>query len=80
MMDYLAKEMQIEHGPFSWRDPELGNARMLAQSGVPLAVPGSPMKRKFKYQVRDRYFDGGWSPKSEVVEIEVIFQETRESK
>src|SRR5690606_31312935 len=63
---------QIEPGPFSWQDPELGNARMLAQSGVPSAVPGTPMKRKFRYQVRARHFDGGWSPMSEVVEIEVF--------
>ena len=58
-------------GAFSWKDTELGTARMLAHSGVPGAISGSTMQRTFKYKIMARHFDGGWSQVSEVVEIEV---------
>lgn len=58
-------------GTFSWKDAELGTAKMLAHSGTPGAVSGTAMERKFKYKIMARHFGGGWSQVSEVVEIEV---------
>lgn len=58
-------------GAFSWKDAELGTAKMLAFSAAPGAVSGKAIQRKFKYKIMARHFDGGWSQVSEVVEIEV---------
>ncbi len=63
---------QVTPGTFSWTDPEMGNATIMAQSGYQASHVGWPVRRTFKYQVMARHFDGGWSPVSEVVEIQVM--------
>ncbi len=63
--------VQPASGTFNWKDAELGTARLLANSGVPGAISGTPMQRTFKYKIMARHFDGGYSPVSEEIEIEV---------
>jgi hypothetical protein len=63
---------QVTPGTFSWTDPEMGNATIMAQSGYQASHAGWPVRRTMKYQVMARHIDGGWSPVSEVVEIQVM--------
>ena len=64
---------QVAPGTFSWTDPEMGNATIMAQSGYqPSPSPSIfPVRRIFKYKVMARHIDGGWSPVSELVKMGV---------